>query len=260
MKSYVINLNRSSDRLSFMSAQFAAYELPFERVEAVDGRLFSNDELATYSQMSQNWPDPLGAAEIGCFLSHRKCLEKAANSDEAFTAIFEDDVTLSKGAALLLSSDKWIPSDADIVKIEASGHEVLISRPVVIEDQYAVTRLRSRHLLTGGYVVSRSGAQRLLKLMNKVPAPIDHFLFDPEDGPFNEFDMYQVTPAICWQSGLESTIGNNRPRKRRPAFFPLLWREAKRFVRRTMRNTKGTWVNLTRTGKWGPIPRDNNVS
>lgn len=260
MNCYLINLDRSRDRLEFMASQFEKHGLTFERVEAVDGRALSEEKLASYTQLSKNWPIALGPTEIGCFLSHRKCIEMAAKSEAAFSAIFEDDVTLSNGAARLLSSDHWLPGEADLVKIDAYGHEVLISLPVTKEGPYAVTRLLSRHLQTGGYIISRIAAQRLIKMMDKAPAPVDHFLFDPEDGPFNEFNIYQITPAICWQSGLQSTIGGNRPRKSRPTFFPLLWREATRFVRRTKHNSKGTWVNLTRAGQWGPIPRDKDIA
>ncbi|MDT6941107.1 glycosyltransferase family 25 protein [Brucella pseudogrignonensis] len=259
MNCYLINLDRSRDRLEFMAAQFEKHGLRFERVEAVDGRALSEAELASCIKLSKNWPIPLGPTEIGCFLSHRRCIAKAAESEDEFTAIFEDDVTFSNGAARLLSSYKWIPTEAEIVKIDAYGYEVLISRPVSTEGPYAVTRLLSRHLQTGGYIISRIAAQRLIKLMDKVPAPVDHFLFDPDDGPFNQLNIYQITPAICWQSGLQSTIGGNRPRKSRPSFAKLIWRESIRLVSRTKRNSIGAWMNLTKTGQWGPIPRDKDI-
>lgn len=227
MKCYLINLERSQDRLAYMASQFNRMGLEFERVEAVNGRVMPEQELASFNTFSKNWPDPLSPAEIGCFLSHRKCLEIIATGIDAYAVIFEDDIKLSSGAAQLLPSDKWIPKDADIIKIDAYGHEVLISRSVASEGPYAVARLRSRHLLTGGYVVSRDAARKLLPLMQKAPAPIDHFLFDPNDGPFDELNIYQITPAICRQAGLESTIGKNRREQKRPALFRLVIRELK---------------------------------
>jgi len=259
VKCYLINLERSQDRLAYMASQFNRMGLEFERVEAVNGRVMPEQELASFNTFSKNWPDPLSPAEIGCFLSHRKCLEIIATGIDAYAVIFEDDIKLSSGAAQLLPSDKWIPKDADIIKIDAYGHEVLISRSVASEGPYAVARLRSRHLLTGGYVVSRDAARKLLPLMQKAPAPIDHFLFDPNDGPFDELNIYQITPAICRQAGLESTIGKNRREQKRPALFRLVIRELKRFGTRTMRNSLGLWVNFTKTGRWGPIPYDHDI-
>jgi len=259
VKCYLINLERSQDRLAYMASQFNRMGLEFERVEAVNGRVMPEQELASFNTFSKIWPDPLSPAEIGCFLSHRKCLEIIATGIDAYAVIFEDDIKLSSGAAQLLPSDKWIPKDADIIKIDAYGHEVLISRSVASEGPYAVARLRSRHLLTGGYVVSRDAARKLLPLMQKAPAPIDHFLFDPNDGPFDELNIYQITPAICRQAGLESTIGKNRREQKRPALFRLVIRELKRFGTRTMRNSLGLWVNFTKTGRWGPIPYDHDI-
>lgn len=259
MKCYLINLDRSRDRLDFMALQFKKQGLLFERVEAVDGRRLSEDKLASLIKLSKDWPVALGPTEVGCFLSHRKCIQIAATSNEPFTAIFEDDVTLSNGAARLLKSDKWIPLDADLIKMDSYGHEVLISNPVSMEGPYAITRLLSRHLQTGGYIISQRAAKRLVVLMDKVPAPVDHFLFDPADGPFNSFNIYQISPAISWQSGLQSTIGGSRPRKSRPPLPSLLWREIKRFVNRTKRNAIGSWTNLTKIGRWGPVPRDSDI-
>lgn len=259
MKCYLINLALSLDRLEYMASQFNRLGLQFVRVEAVNGRALSAQYLASMNKFSKHWPVQLSPAEIGCFLSHRKCLEQVAANEDAFGAIFEDDIRISIGASNLLSSDHWIPHGADIVKIDSYGHEVLISRPVRTENAYSITHLRSRHLQTGGYIVSKEAARKLLLQMNRVPAPVDHFLFDPDDGPFNELAIYQVTPAICRQSGLVSTIGSDRPRKKRPPFIGLMSREATRLVTRTRRNLMGLWVNATGTGRWGPIPYDSDI-
>jgi len=259
MQCYLINLDRSQDRLNYMAAQFARLDLRFARVEAVNGRAMTERELASFNKISKSWPTPLSPAEIGCFLSHRKCLELVANGTDAYAVVFEDDIKLSSGAGQLLSSDKWIPQDADIVKIDSYGHEVLISRPVATEGPYSVTRLRSRHLQTGGYVVSRDTARRILPLMDKASAPVDHFLFDPDDGPFENLTIYQITPAICRQAGLESTIGQNRRKKQRPPLSQLIKRELKRLGMRTKRNSIGLWTNITRSGYWGPIPFDRDI-
>lgn len=260
MKCYLINLDKSRDRLEFMASQFERLGAQFKRVEAVNGRAMSPLELASFIQISKEWPAPLSPAEIGCFLSHRKCLEKIAAGEDAYAAVFEDDIRLSQGSSRFWASDHWIPKQADIVKIDAYGHEVLISNPVKNEGPYSISRLRSRHLQTGGYVVSREAARKLLPLMEKASAPVDHFLFDPNDGPFNDFEIYQISPAICRQSGMESTIGQNRRPKQRTSLLGLVWREAKRLVMRTRRNLKGFIANVTKTGRWGPIPFDRDIA
>lgn len=260
MKCYLINLDRSRDRLNYMAAQFDRIGLSFERVEAVNGRAMNDIELASFAKLSKNWPNPLSPAEIGCFLSHRKCLAAVASGADAYAVVFEDDIKISIGAAQLLTSDNWVPKDADIVKIDAYGHEVLLSRAIAQEGAYGIARLRSRHLQTGGYIVSREAARKLLPLMDKASAPVDHFLFDPNDGPFDKLNIYQITPAICRQAGLESTIGQNRRKKQRPPVLKLILRELKRLGMRTKRNSIGLWTNITKSGHWGPVPFDRDLS
>lgn len=43
MKYYIINLERSKDRLNFMERQFKQLALDFIRVEAIDAKVFSKD-------------------------------------------------------------------------------------------------------------------------------------------------------------------------------------------------------------------------
>lgn len=259
MKIYVINLDRSQDRLKSIADQFHNLHLEFERVPAIDGRALPEAELLAHHVPTKNWPSPLSPAEIGCFLSHRKCFELIANGEDDYAAIFEDDIRLSTGASALLTSTDWIPADSDIIKIDSYGHEVLISRPVKQEGSYQISRLRSRHLLAGGYIISRRSAQKLISLMQKATVPLDHFLFDPDDGPFNTLNIYQILPAIARQSGAQSTIGPNRSPKKRPSLLGLVYREIKRAGSRMRRNLKGSWANLTKTGRWGPIPVEHDI-
>lgn len=259
MKSYLINLDRSQDRLEFMASEFERHGILFELVSAVDGRQLSDVERKSLASLSERWPAPLSPVEIGCFLSHRRCLERIATGEDEFAVIFEDDVRLSQGAARLLSTSDWIPDDADIVKIESHGAQVLISRTVKLEGPYSIARLLSRHLLSAGYIISRKAAQRLLPLMEKTPAPLDHFLFDPDDGPFSNMIVYQCSPAICRQAGLESTLGVRGKSKKRPTLFKLIGRELQRSIKRSKRNIVGAWTNITANGKWGPVPADTDI-
>ena len=80
-----------------MTAEFSRMGHTFERVAAIDAR---------------NWPDlalmPLRAsrktslrltdAEIACLLSHRTCWSIVAEGDDAYGAVFEDDIVFSAKA------------------------------------------------------------------------------------------------------------------------------------------------------------------
>jgi glycosyl transferase family 25 len=256
MKSYLINLDRSCDRLTFMTEQFCKLGCDFTRVSAVDARMFTPEQIRDALAPNQKWPYPLTPAEIGCFLSHKKCLELIAQGEEDHAAIFEDDVLFGRDADKLFASGDWIPADADIIKIETHDKIVLLGTHLpCAETHFTVARLRSRHLLSAGYIISKPAAQRMLAFMEKPSAPLDHFLFDSEFGPFSNFAVYQTYPAMCRQVGLESTIdGNRKHAKIRPALMRLLLRETIRIYRRSRLAIIGACVNRGARKRWTPIP------
>lgn len=255
LKAYLINLDRSPERLLRMQAQFAKACIPFERVAAVDGKTLSDAEIAAIV-CCPSWTQPLTRTEIGCFLSHRKCLELIAAGEDKFAAIFEDDITLSKDAQRFFVGDNWIPADAELIKIESQGKKVLTDKPAVtIAGRYTVAQLRSQHILAAGYIISRDCAVKILDKMNNAASPIDHLLFTPSCGFFPQMTVYQVSPAICVQAGLESTLSPERCLQYcRPAKMQRLKREATRLVTRSKTGLWGLYVNLFTKQRWGRIP------
>lgn len=255
MKAYLINLDRSPDRLLRMKAEFAKANINFERVTAVEGKLLSNAEVAGI-KTNPGWKQPLNRTEIGCFLSHRKCLELIAQGTDKFAAVFEDDVRLSKDAHRFFISDAWVPANADVIKLETHERKVLMDETeVLVGERYSVARLRSQHILSAGYIISRRCAKDLLTRMNDAAAPVDHFFFTPACGFFNELVIYQVSPAICGQAGLASTLGADRSSEyQRPPVWRRIIRETKRPFQRLKTALWGAYINRFTKQKWAVVP------
>lgn len=262
MKCYLINLDRSVDRLEQMNREFGRCGLTFTRVSAVDGRLLSQEELNAVVAPVRRWEIPMPPAEIGCFLSHRKCLELIANGEEAFAAVFEDDIVLSRQAQKVLSDIDWLPADADVIKVETFNTVVLLDTGKKIHGsdcKYA--RLLSKHLCTGGYIVSRDAAKRMLTFMNEISVPVDNLIFDPSYEMFAGLNIYQVYPALCKQQGFVSLIEADRKTlrrqyKQRPSFFGLIVRETVRSYNRSSHilSPSKLWTRLTSRKRWLRIP------
>jgi len=112
MESYVINLDRSADRL----AQFRAnngFLANLQRFAAVDGGALDRAQLVSQGLIDAQLRYSDG--NLGCALSHRRLWEYALRNDTALT-VFEDDAILNRhfarrSAALL----DGLPGDWDFV-------------------------------------------------------------------------------------------------------------------------------------------------
>jgi glycosyl transferase family 25 len=195
---YVINLDRSPERLRHMHAQAGAIALAFERVEGIDGEQLAEADLAAHRERAA--PYPLTPGEIGCWLSHQKAWSLIAARDDAWGLVLEDDVQLSPDLPAALDGAADAPADADIVKIDTSlGVMVEMSRAAVPFAGRSLHRLRRNSWGTAGYLVSRRAAAWLLEHARPVEAPIDLQLFSPQSRLFPSLVTYIATPALVVQ-------------------------------------------------------------
>lgn len=93
MKSYIINLERSKERLEFIKMQFDKKFLS-KYLQSISKRKFIEIHCFTSS-------------EFACNLS--KALNLVANGEDAYGAVFEYDIYLSPNAHLFLKDYNWMP-------------------------------------------------------------------------------------------------------------------------------------------------------
>lgn len=198
MKAYCINLDRRSDRLEHMTAEFARAGVPFERIPAVDGQ--DPEVMAEAAKLPESFHKVrMGVGAYGCLQSHRVFWQRLVDSGDAWGMVFEDDLLLASGMGALLVGD-WIPSDADIVKLETFRIRVHVSagcHPVGTDRKTG--RLHSTHLGTGAYAVSAAMARRLLVETENTGDPVDEFLFNAHLPFFATARIYQMIPAPVLQ-------------------------------------------------------------
>lgn len=190
MKCFVINLDRAVDRLTSATAEFSRIGIDFERVAAVDAGAGAPTSSAPH----------LVAAEVCCFLSHRRCWQIIADGPDQYGAVFEDDVVFSYDAGGLLADDSWVPRDADVIKLETFYNRVRVGRrQMPAKNGYSVSRLFGQHLGSCGYLISKPAARRLLKTTMRIRAPVDVALFSPGQITSARNNIYQLMPALCIQ-------------------------------------------------------------
>ncbi|WP_011581448.1 glycosyltransferase family 25 protein [Chelativorans multitrophicus] len=230
MKIFLINLDRRPDRLRHMTEILDGLGLPFTRLSAVDGMQLPMEEVQRLGSLLP------GAT--ACFLSHRECWKRVVDEALPHAVVLEDDLHLAPDAASLLSHGEWVPTEADVVKLETRLCRTRVDKGVAAAiGSRSLHRLRSSHMGTGGYIVTRKGAERLLALSERLEAPVDHFMFNAGLHSAASLTTFQMVPAVCVQDsyigrqsmvlGIESDLLDERP-PTKPRGIRKLWRELKR--------------------------------
>jgi glycosyl transferase family 25 len=196
MRSLLINLDRSPERLAWMTGQFGQYGLPFERVAAVDGRNLLPTDVERLA-LGQKESATLNASEMACFLSHIACWKRIADGRAPYGAVFEDDLILDPEVAQLLVTDSWIPAGMDLIKLEAATtkeHQSQLGSP----RPHRIQRCGDVWFGSGAYVISRAIATRLAAL-DHLAGPVDLVLFDNAMSD-RQCIAYEIRPGICLQA------------------------------------------------------------
>lgn len=87
MHTYVINLDRRPDRLADISAHLSELGMSFERIAAVDGKLWDGQG---WKKQGRSRPDYWRGA-AGCYFSHLRALRTAIDRNIFPCIIVEDD-------------------------------------------------------------------------------------------------------------------------------------------------------------------------
>jgi|28_taG_2_1085356.scaffolds.fasta_scaffold00015_160 glycosyl transferase family 25 len=266
---FLINLDRSSDRLEDISRRLSAMNLTFERIPAVNSDDIP-DEQAERLLSYRSGHLPLGKGEMGCFLSHRKVWKEIIDRGLTWAFVAEDDLHLAHAEAFFENSN-WLPTDAHIVKAETARQRVFLSTELHSEVAgHELRLLKSYHGGSAGYFVSAKGAALLLKESETRCDALDHVLFHHWIGIVQQMTVYQMDPAICVQDyllggpqkrGFRSTLNSDRKDSRRtqgikgkPKGLAKIWRELSRPFTRLARKVSDALRNFLGTARIKFIP------
>lgn len=171
-----INLDRDVHRRERMEALLASLPFPYHRLPGVLWR-----ELDVLQQTRLYSPDlntrqffrALVDGEKGCYASHLRACEYLLASDSPAMVVLEDDVAFDDGFADAVHAIATIPPDRwDIIKLYSRfdehprDHRPLTPRHRLVNYQ----RVPS---MCNGYVLSRSGAAKLLAGRRPFGRPVD---------------------------------------------------------------------------------------
>ncbi|MEH0164477.1 glycosyltransferase family 25 protein [Paucibacter sp. JuS9] len=208
-----INLDRDAERRARLEAELQQHGVAGERFPATLWTALSAAEQARYYSPELNarlFHKPLVNGEKGCYASHLRAWQWLLDSPHAALVVLEDDVKLKPGFAAVVDAITALPAGWDMIKLlgrPATGkQEKLRGQAPLIAGTELVDYARIPSL-TAGYVISRSGASKLLNTRLPFGRPID---VDLRHFWENGLKVQGVEPSAIEldETSFESSIGD----------------------------------------------------
>lgn len=205
---YVINLGRATDRLAAMTRKLDDLGLPFQRIEAVDGRAMSSEEKTAFAALRPRANGWLPGA-IGCFCSHYEAWSRIAVSSADFGVVLEDDIHISIALPQVLMGLDAHLKLFDIVRLEGTKHRVLLNMKTKLSTlPITLYPVLSETWGAGAYAITKDAARQLLTEPLTGHSPVDFFLFDKKtSAAARRHRIFQSVPALCVQSKFDAVKG-----------------------------------------------------
>lgn len=93
-KTFLINMDKSTERLTFMTHQLHSCGMTFTRQPGIDGKTYDFKDVYDDEVSRKQNGSPLAPVEKGCAMSHRLILEQAKKEGLDYVLILEDDVEI----------------------------------------------------------------------------------------------------------------------------------------------------------------------
>ncbi len=201
---YVINMDKDMDRLARIASLLSQQGMEFERISGVKGLAVPNWAADDFREAN------LLPGEIGCYASHLVAARMLFDSGHNVAAIFEDDIILFDGLAPALTLIvEHAPNGWDLINIASSSRRSMLSVAKMSLDRHIV-RYSRYPWGTAGYLLSRSGAQKMLASRRRQVS------FDVElRHPWRlDLNSYGVQPQLVRQT---DDFGSSISSTRKPA-------------------------------------------
>lgn len=185
MKIFVINLDRSTERLKTISSRLLELGLEYERISAVDGKKME-DYTARFNldKFLLESKHQLVPGEAGCAESHINVWTEVIRRNLPYALVLEDDVIISAEIREILNNScyfenfDYLKLDNPIDKIEEALHckgaeiyEKSIQKKTM--GRFKLLELDPVPYGTGGYIISQKACRIFLKRAAKMYFPVD---------------------------------------------------------------------------------------
>lgn len=206
---YLINLPDDVRRRAHALGELRKCALLDSLVEvgAIRGADLSVDEVSRIYDATSNarrFRKPLSRGEIGCYASHLKCWERVAAADAPMALVIEDDVRIDEDILQTLQGVESSGVEFDMIKLVGRPRESVLRvvRPIGSRRLVEYFRVPSS---SGAYLVSRTGARKLVARRRRFFRPVDvdlRYWWEVDSA----FRMFGVHPYPVSQAGFASGL------------------------------------------------------
>jgi glycosyl transferase family 25 len=177
VKTLLINLDRSPDRLQNMTNRLARIGLEWERVPGIDGKALDimSDPRVSLADYKRLHGKTLNPSEVGCYLSHIAACQQFLSDPSATSAlILEDDVDFADDFVQVLDDLTRIAHDWDMVKLSGFHSGTPVRRKFAVGNGRHLCVMLSRHTGAAAYLINRRMAQIYVDQLLPMRLPYDH--------------------------------------------------------------------------------------
>lgn len=219
---YLINLDRSPQRLAAMQSRLVELGIDYTRIAAVDGAQLTEAEFQQHTRENRYYK-PIRRGEVGCYLSHLAVLRAFLGGDARYALILEDDCLFRPDflealqAAIALRDTTQDPLLGwDVLKLNRMRRRQVTLAPLG-PAYWLVEYGLSVPITTAAAVWTRPAAERFLHAYRGTTRPIDCDLQHPWEFGLN---ILALQPPPVAQGDVASTIGNRKHAAHSPLAKP----------------------------------------
>jgi glycosyl transferase family 25 len=202
---FVINLDRSPERLSSIAKRLNKLSIQFERVAAVDGSLLTNAQIEGFVKNAP-WRRKNTPGEIACYLSHLKVMKIIRDKKIERAVILEDDANPGAGLNIWLDPNRAPEWPHDILKLEGVALGKRTYLPITTCNEKNIVVPVPPTLGSACYCITLNGALKVLERLSYMRHPYDN---DLTSYWRNRLKIYDVFPyPVTQENSCGTTIGH----------------------------------------------------
>lgn len=236
MKAVVISLKKSVGRRIASEQYLNQYDIKFEFLDAVDGRVDKHALLDRYNEKEflLNYGRKAVPGEIGCYASHLLAWQYCVDVNEPII-VFEDDFILSEDFLSVIAATEKLIDRYGFIRLEPTKKkpQILIRK----EGNFSLIKFLKVPQCLTCYAIYPDVAKALILKSAEITCPVDVFV---RNVAMHKQRIYGLEPYFCSSGGGVSEIG-----KREREQFKTIQQRAGILLRK-IKNTTQNFIEHTR--------------